>query len=215
MAFKSFIPKGWVRSRILRTLAERSQLAAPFPSSFSSKRKPGRSVTAGAMRDWKGKVCYERQLCISHCLIVHVFLYEGPVGQHGLEGKQICEFILGLPHLPLQRAARGYVTQLSTVAAEEELLVRARQGNWRKTKHMLPWADSFHPPGNHRSPIAFGSRTVGAGNTAAQHCAFPKHLLHPSPVLAQFLPTGSYSGSTRCSFDTHGSFLLLQPLLPV
>lgn len=50
------------------------------------------------------------------------------MGQHRLEGEQICEFSLGLPPPPVQRAVRGYVTQLSTVPAEEELLVRAGQG---------------------------------------------------------------------------------------
>lgn len=73
LAFKSFLPKGWVRSRTPRTQAEHSQPAAPFPSSFSSKRKPGRSVTAGAKRGWKGKVGYEKQLCVSHSLLLPIF----------------------------------------------------------------------------------------------------------------------------------------------
>lgn len=131
------------------------------------------------------------------------------------QGKEICEFSLGLPHPPLQRAVRGYVTHLSTVPAEEELLVRAGQGKQRRRKHMLPRVGSFQPPRNCRSPTAFGSRTVSAGDAAARHRAFPGHLPRPSPALAQFLLTGSYGGSTHCCFDTRGSFLLFQPLLPV
>lgn len=110
---------------------------------------------------------------------------------------------------------RGYITQLSTVPAEEELLVRAGQGKQRRTKHTLPRVGSFQPPRSRQSPTAFGSRTVGAGDDAARHRAFPGHLPRPSPALAQFLLTGSYGGSTHYCFDTRGSFLLLQPLLPV
>lgn len=131
---------------------------------------------------------------------MHVFLYGRPVGQRHLEGKRICEFCLDLPQPASQGVARGHGTQLSTVPAEEEPLMRAGQGERRKTKHMLPWEGSFQPPQDRWPPTAFGSRTVGAGGAAARRRAFPGHLPHPPPAFAQFLPTGGYSGSTRCRF---------------
>lgn len=161
MAFKTFIPKSWVRSSILRTLAEHSQPAAPFPSSFSSERKPGRCVTAGAKRDWKGKVGYEQQLYVSHSVSLPCF----PLWEAGR--NQICESCLSLPHIP----------ELCTVPAQEELLVTASQGKWGRTKPMLPQAGFFQLPRHCRSLRASGSRS----------CCWvhpPGDLPRPSPGTA-------------------------------
>lgn len=136
-------------------MAEHSQPAAPFPSSISSEKKPGGSVTAGAKRGWRGKVGYEQQLCVSHSVSLPRFpLWEA-------SRKQICESHLELPHIP----------ELCPVPAEEELLVTASQGQWGGTSAssgtflLLPWhclslsapgsrsCCWVHPPGKLPHPV--------------------------------------------------------------
>lgn len=147
-------------------MAEHSQPAAPFPSSISSERKPGGSVTAGAKRGWRGKVGYEQQLCVSHSVSLPCFpLWEA-------SRKQICESHLDLPHIP----------ELCPVPAEEELLVTASQGQWEG--QVLPQARFFSCPGT-----ACRSVPLGAGAAAGFTLLGSSHTQcwHPSVCLSVVL----------------------------